>query len=482
MSAPDYVVHEGLKRWVEETAALCGPERVRWCDGSEEEYGELCRGLVESGTFTRLDPDKRPNSYLARSDPRDVARAEDRTFICCRRKVEAGPTNNWMDPKEMKAHSEGTLRGMHARAHDVRPALQHGPPGLALLAHRRGADRFGLRGRQHADHDPHGQGGDRGARDRGRIRALRPLGRGAARGRTGRRPLALRPGAEVHSPLSRGQVDLVLRLGIRGQRPPREEMLRPPHSVRHRARAGLARRAYAHPRRRVARRREDLRGGGLPQLLRQDEFRHDGASEGLRGLEGDYRRGRHRLDQAGRGRACLRRQSRGRLLRRRAGDVGEVQPQRDGDDPREHDFHQRCPRPRRRCLVGGDDGEPSRGARRLEGQVMESRLGRALRPIRTRVSPSPPVSAPASTPNGRTRRASRSRPSSSAGEGAPFSPSSIRPSIGSTASTSPRPSARRRPPPRRASSGRCGAIPSPCSHSAATTWPPTSTIGCASAA
>jgi phosphoenolpyruvate carboxykinase (GTP) len=107
--------HKRLREWVDEAAALAQPDEIHWCDGSAEEYEWLARRLVEAGTFEKLSEAKRPNSYLARSDPADVARVEDRTFICSEREGDAGPTNNWRAPDEMRAtlHElfEGSMRG-----------------------------------------------------------------------------------------------------------------------------------------------------------------------------------------------------------------------------------------------------------------------------------------------------------------------------------------------------------------------------------
>ena len=192
-----------LVKWVEKTAELTKPKDIHWVDGSQAEYDKLCREMVASGSFIKLNEELWPGCFLARSDASDVARVEDRTFICSLSKDNAGPTNNWENPYVMRRKLKENIQRLHAGTHHVRAALQHGADGRTDVADRRAAHRFALCGRQHAHHGAHRhrrlQGNRQGREAR---RALHPQRGRAAGSRPERRSLALQS-RKIYCPLSR---------------------------------------------------------------------------------------------------------------------------------------------------------------------------------------------------------------------------------------------------------------------------------------
>ena len=190
-----------LAGWVEEIAELTQPDAVVWCDGSQAEWDRLTSLLVENGTFTRLNPELRPNSFWCASDPGDVARVEDRTFICSEREEDAGPTNNWIAPGRDAQDLRGDLRRLHAGPRHVRGAVLHGPAGRRDLPGRGGDHRLAVRGDLDADHDPDGDGGA-ARRSRSAGRSCGPSTRWARRWSRGRRTCRGRAMRRSTSPTS----------------------------------------------------------------------------------------------------------------------------------------------------------------------------------------------------------------------------------------------------------------------------------------
>ena len=344
-----------LLRWVDKMREMTQPATVHWVDGSQEEYDALCAQMVEAGTLIKLNEELWPGCYYARSDPGDVARVEQRTFVCSLSKDNAGPTNNWEPPFEMRRKLRERFNGaMRGRTMYVLP-FSMGPIdspmsqiGVQLtdspyvVVNMRIMARIGIAGRSakstrdvkrvvpcmHSVGAPLRAGPAATCRGRATPRNTSSTSRRRARsGRTDRATAATRCsgkkcfGLRIASNIARDEGWMAEHMLILGVEDPRG--------------------------------REDLRRRGVPERVRQDELRHAGPAGRLRGLEGLDGRRRHRLDQAGRSMAgCARSTRRPGVFGVAPGTSAKTNPNAMATIAREHDLHERGAHARRRRLVG----------------------------------------------------------------------------------------------------------------------------------
>ena len=207
-----------LLAWVDEMVELCEPDDVHWFDGSDEEHAAPLQAAGRRGHVRRARRREAPRLLLGPLRPERRRPGRGPHLHLLDHEADAGPTNNWKDPAEMRDQARRAVPRLHAGPHDVRGALQHGPARLAALLHRRRDHRLPLRRGEHAHDDARRSGRARRARRRRRVRPVRALARRAARRRRGRRAVAVQRRREVDRALPRDARDLVVRLGLRRQR------------------------------------------------------------------------------------------------------------------------------------------------------------------------------------------------------------------------------------------------------------------------